>query len=314
MGPVVATLPVTTARLFISPDGPLNRLVFDAVSLDGRRLIERYETAMLPAASILPALRNRRRADHLQGVLAFGVPDAPAGADPAWRALPSLREAIPEARLAARSAPHSRLLAGRAGSEAALRREAPGDYGVLHLAAHAVVDEQVSARTALLLAPGDGEDGVVGMADVEAMGVGAELVVLSACRTAGGAILSGEGVLGLTSAFLGAGARAVIATAWPASDSAAAGQMRQFYAALGRGAPAGEALHRMKLARLAAGSPPSAWALFTLTGDPAMALAAPAPRPVRWWLLGLLVPPAGYLLSRRRRKADSTVRPSRSEA
>ncbi len=314
MGPVVALLPATTTRLFISPDGPLNRLVFDAVRLDGHRLIERYETALLPAVSILPALRNRRRADHLQGVLAFGVPDAPKEADPAWRALPSLPEAIPEARLAARSAPHSRLLTGSAGSEAALRREATGDYSVLHLAAHAVVDEQVSARTALLLAPGDGEDGVVRMADVEAMGVGAALVVLSACRTAGGAILNGEGVLGLTSAFLAAGAHAVIATAWLANDSAAAGQMRQFYAVLGRGAPAGDALRRMKLAALASGSPPSVWALFTLTGDPAMALAAPAPRPVRWWLLGLLVPPAGYLLSRRRRKADSTVRPSRSEA
>ena len=256
MAPVAGLLPPGTTRLFISPDGPLNRLAFDAVILDDRRMVERYETALLPSASILPVLRRRKHITHAHGVLAFGVPDAPATTEAAWQGLPSLPEAVPEARLAAKAARRSRLLTNGAGSEAALRREATGDYSVLHLAAHAVVDEQVSARTALLLSPGDGDDGVVGMADVEAMGVGAELVVLSACRTAGGTILSGEGVLGLTSAFLGAGARAVIATAWPANDSVAAGQMRPFYDQLSKGVPAGEALRQMKLAALAAGVPP----------------------------------------------------------
>ena len=313
MAPVAALLPKGTTRIFISPDGPLNRLAFDAVMLDGHRMVERYETALLPSASILPVLRQRKHVPHANGVLAFGVPDAPAGTEAAWLELPSLPEAIPEARLAAGAARRSRLLTGSEGSEAALRREATGDYSVLHLAAHAVVDEQVSARTALLLAPGDGDDGVVGLADVEAMGVGAELVVLSACRTAGGAILSGEGVLGLTSAFLGAGARAVIATAWLASDSVAAGEMKPFYTELGKGMPAGEALRRMKLAGLAAGAPPSAWALFTLSGDPTVALDAPAPGPVKWWHLALLAP-LGYFVSRRGLKALSTTRPSRSDA
>jgi len=71
------------------------------------------------------------------------------------------------------------------------------------------------ANTALALAPEGAEDGFVHPAELAALGLQAELVVLSACRTAGGVIVRGEGIQGLAAPLLAAGARAVAATWWP---------------------------------------------------------------------------------------------------
>jgi CHAT domain-containing protein len=65
----------------------------------------------------------------------------------------------------------------------------------------------------------------------------------------------------------------VVATAWPIGDRAAARQMEGFYGALAEGASVAEALTRMKRREIAAGAPPSEWAVFQLLGDPRARLA-----------------------------------------
>jgi len=100
----------------------------------------------------------------------------------------------------------------------------------------------------------------------------ADLVVLSACRTASGVVVRGEGVLGLTSPLLQAGARAVVASGWQVGDRAASGLMTAFYRALGRGLPAGDALREAKLAALRRGAPLHEWAAYTIIGDPLVRL------------------------------------------
>src|SRR5207253_142094 len=82
---------------------------------------------------------------------------------------------------------------GADASEARLRRTHLDDVGVLHFATHAQVDEWSLLRSALLLAPGGGQDGRVGVDELVGMRVRANLVVLSACRSGGGAVLAGEG-------------------------------------------------------------------------------------------------------------------------
>jgi hypothetical protein len=69
-----------------------------------------------------------------------------------------------------------------------LRERGPGQEGHLHFATHALVDEQAVTRTALALVPGGGHDGFVGPGDLAGLPLRADLVVLSACRTARGRV------------------------------------------------------------------------------------------------------------------------------
>jgi len=94
-----------------------------------------------------------------------------------------------------------------------------------------------------------------------------QIVVLSACYTAGGAVLSGEGVLSLARSFFEAGAHAVIGSRWPLRDADAADLFDTFYQHLGRGASLAEALKATQDGARAAGRPASAWAALVLLGN-----------------------------------------------
>jgi hypothetical protein len=125
----------------------------------------------------------------------------------------------------------------------------------------------------------------VGPGDLAALELRADLVVLSACRSAGGVVVAGEGVQGLTSPLLQAGARSVVATGWKVGDRRTVGFVEDFYRALARDLPVGEALREAKLAALRRGAPPGEWAAFTLVGDPLVTIPLREPSPGRrWWL------------------------------
>ncbi len=93
------------------------------------------------------------------------------------------------------------------------------------------------------------------------------IVVLSACETASGAILNGEGVLSLARAFFAAGAKTVIGTRWPIRDNDAAALFEAFYQRLGEGASLSEALKQAKAQAIEAKQPVAAWASLVLLGD-----------------------------------------------
>jgi CHAT domain-containing protein len=99
----------------------------------------------------------------------------------------------------------------------------------------------------------------------------ADLVTLSACRTGLGKLVSGEGVLGLTRAFLYAGTRSVLASLWNVNDTATAELMTAFYRNLKRDLSKDEALRQAKLELLHGKQPawrhPYFWASFVLIGE-----------------------------------------------
>jgi CHAT domain-containing protein len=100
--------------------------------------------------------------------------------------------------------------------------------------------------------------------------LGADLVVLSACQTALGKELRGEGLLGLARGFMYAGAPRVIASLWRVADSATTDLMSGFYQALlGSHVPASQALRsaKLRLMRNPLRSAPYYWAGFSLEGD-----------------------------------------------
>jgi hypothetical protein len=120
----------------------------------------------------------------------------------------------------------------------------------------------------VFLAPGsDTEDGWLQPREIAALDFGGRLVVLSACDSATGFLLSGEGPLSLARAFFAGGAGGVVATRWPLRDDDAAFVMERFYRALASGVGAAAALRRTRLDAIDAGLPAAAWAGLVLVGD-----------------------------------------------
>jgi CHAT domain-containing protein len=188
----------------------------------------------------------------------------------------------------------SRVVVGGNASERFLKTADLRSYGVLHLAAHAVVDGARPERSAVVLAPGaPEEDGLLQMREIVDLDLGGKLVVLAACRSSSGAILRGEGPLSLARAFFQAGASAVVGSLWALRDQDAAALMDGFYRALGRGEPAAIALATAQRERIAAGSPAAAWSGVVLLGDGALALEAHRDlrelRKLPWFVAGIVL-------------------------
>ncbi|HLK12361.1 MAG TPA: CHAT domain-containing protein [Candidatus Binatia bacterium] len=122
-------------------------------------------------------------------------------------------------------------------------------YRILHFATHAVVGDDVKwiNQPTLVFSDTDGENPFLKMSEIFDLRLNAELVVLSACNTAEGKLYRGEGLVGLTSAFLYAGSRAVVASLWPVNDQSTSLFMEAFYRHLRDGATKADAL---RLARI----------------------------------------------------------------
>lgn len=289
----VGELGAEVTRLVVVPDGALHRMPWDALRLaNGSRLVERYSVTLAPSAAVVSALwRRARDPGAVPGpvrLLAFGDPAfaaTPANrgdGDVAWTeaaqvmrsafdatgGLPRLEASAREVELVARYAPEAEVRLRETASAAYLRRADLAPFRVLHFATHALVDERTAARTALALAPGEGESGFISPGELAALRLDADLVVLSACRTARGVLVEGEGVLGLTGPLLQAGARAVVATSWRIGDQATVAFVHSFYDALALGLPVADALRTAKLDALERGAKPNEWAVFTAVGDP----------------------------------------------
>jgi tetratricopeptide (TPR) repeat protein len=282
-------LPRGTQRLVLIPDDVLHHVPFDALPAGGAPLGHRIAISLAPSLSTLALLRARPRLPHAGTVLVFADAPATASADPderrrdtGFHPLPGARR---EARRIERRVSGTEVFVGREATESALR-ERGGEATVLHLATHALVDERSPLKTWVALAPGGGHDGRLTPAEVAVMPLRAELVVLSACRTATGRLLAGEGTEGLTAPFLAAGARAVVATRWDVSDAATAKVMERFYEELLEGRSAGDALHLATQDARARGEPMTVWAAFTLVGDPMASPVLAERRRNAWPLAG----------------------------
>lgn len=178
-------------------------------------------------------------------------------------------------------------------------------YGVIHFATHGLLSARDPRRSALLLGPDvDGrEDGFLQAREIELLRLDADLVVLSACRTArrGRRTGGGTGVETLAEAFFLAGARSVVGTLWAVEDHAAMRLMTSFYRHLADGRGKAEALRSAKLEAITRGEPPSRWAGFVLLGEPFGRVAVARPWDLRtlskadWVLVTLLL--AGALVA-----------------
>ena len=244
-------------RLTVVPDGALNLVPFAVLSSMGKAW------SRCPSATILAGLRRDHGVrGHGREILAFAAERTSDG-----RPLPG---AVREARSLAARYEHVDLHVAGLLSPPLAESELRG-RSVLHLATHAHADDERPWWSDIYLGPGRGAEGHASLRAyrIAASDFAADLVVLSACETAAGRVLSGEGVLGLSSAFLAAGSPVVVATLWPVEDHAACEFMDVFYGELSAGRTVAEALAAAGAALR--GDPrtshPFAWSAFVAVGD-----------------------------------------------
>ncbi len=136
------------------------------------------------------------------------------------------------------------LLTGVEATKAALG-EVGGDCEMLHIATHGCADPDFPDFSGLLLSSAEGSESpyqVLTAGEVYGWPLKARLVTLSACQTALGRDVEGEGILGLSRAFIYAGAQHVVCSLWPVSDASTRTLMTAFFEALEDGASVEEAL------------------------------------------------------------------------
>lgn len=142
----------------------------------------------------------------------------------------------------------------------------------LHFAVHGFVNESQPELSGLLLAPGldPRQDGLLQVYEIFNLQLQADLVVLSACDTALGRNVRGEGLLGVTRALLYAGASSVLVSLWQVADESTGDLMTRFYRDLDDTGGQAEALRRSKLEMIRGKQydHPYHWAPFVLIGEP----------------------------------------------
>lgn len=280
-------------KLFIVPDGILSYFPFETLTHNGHYLIEDHQISYLPSAKMLELLQDSgrpRTADDRMELLAFGDPVFDQGSkrsggkksqnheDKAYRTargfhLASLPRSREEVSYIANLFPPDRrhVYLGKESTESHLKHELLRKFRRIHFATHSLIDEQYPSRSAvvLTLAEDPDEDGLLDVNEISELDLDCDLVVLSACQTGRGQLHSGEGILGLSRAFLYAGARSLVVSQWNVSDISTARLMKAFYERLAGNAENAAALREAKLQMLQAGGEtrhPHYWAPFIVVG------------------------------------------------
>jgi CHAT domain-containing protein/tetratricopeptide (TPR) repeat protein len=248
---------IKTADVAIVPHGILHYVPFAALT-DGRvNFGDEHAIHYLPSAAILPAIRRRVRP---AGKRLLAV--AQAGAD----GLPALRFVDEEAESVARLYHTRPLPTGHATRAKFLKRASA--YNVLHIAAHAELNDHNPLFSRIRLSPRKDDGGAVEVREVYKMDLArTNLVVLSACQTQLGAQSKGDEIVGLNRAFIYAGASSVVASLWTVDDQATSFLMKAFYGHLQRGMSKAAALQAAQAATREKYPHPYYWAAFVLTGD-----------------------------------------------
>ena len=290
---------LATRRLAIVADGALQYVPFGALPLPDttgyKPLLVRWEVVHVPSASVLHVLREdsgaRAAPSKTLAVLADPVfrgddaripnhPGNPSETGPLARGTESTLARLGGTRREAEAILSLVPAASRVGAldfDANLATATGPDlasYRIVHFATHAFVDSEHPEQSRLVLSlvdkTGRPRDGILRLRDIYDLRWKSDLVVLSACQTALGQEIQGEGLIGLTRGFMYAGAPRVVASLWQIDDRQTTSLMQYFYQGMlgpRRLTPAA-ALRAAQLKMLGQGTQPrSDWAAFILTGD-----------------------------------------------
>ena len=285
-------------KLIIVPDGILYHLPFETLILPEKKnrvrkefLIERFGVSYAFSSSSLYYLSTKpKNYVHSRRLLAIGDPNYSLGSNQengsAEVNIKALTEAYKSAGFSFAPLPYTRKeikkISGifpKSQADVFLSNEATEEiykalplkeYQIIHFACHSFLDEKIPFQSALILSlyDQDSEDGFLQVREILNHQITADLVVLSACQTAKGKLLRGEGVLGLPRIFFYSGARAVLLTLWKIGDKSTSTFMEYFYDSVREGTDLAHSLKNAKIRMLSSKySHPFYWAGFVLSGD-----------------------------------------------
>lgn len=218
------------------PHDVLHYVPLHAVRLDGAWLADRHPVCYTPSASVMRYCRARRQPDsRAVRVFAAAPDDRPL--------VHAYEQGVAVDRL---FGDVSRLYTGQAASVPAFVA-AGAPARVVHLACHGVFDPDEPMHSGLLLAPNGDHDGLLTAAHVLGLRLPVDLVTLSACQTGVNVHRPGDELIGLTRAFVLAGAASLLVSLWAVDELSTSLLMREFYSALLTGTPKAAALRAAQL-------------------------------------------------------------------
>jgi CHAT domain-containing protein len=263
------------ANIFIVPDGGLNSLNFETLKPQpGRYWIEDVTIANAPSLQLLSG--THASGAKLSGkLLLVGNPvTAEAGADNPYPELPkaakqmeSIQKYFPEER--------QQVFTREQASPTAYLGNNPGQFSYIHFVAHGTASRTNPLDSAIILSRDAAQGNAANQDDsfklyarqiIATQPLRAELVTISACYSTGNRTYSGEGLVGLSWAFLYKGAHNVVAALWDVSDDSVPQLVDEFYGELKKGKPTAAALRMAKLSLLHSSMfhNPFYWAPFQL--------------------------------------------------
>ena len=339
---------LTRSRIIVIPDGVLHYIPFQVLPLTANNepLIATKEIINAPSASILGELQQEATQRQMPAnvLAAFGDPVFATDTNQTQHANLNSHEAVAVARL--RSALRDTELNDRAFDPTKLGRlfyakheldrlrEVAGakalivsdyaatreaflstdltQYAILHVVTHGLFNPKRPEASGLVLSNVSGGDkqlnGFVGLQDIYELRAPVLLVVLSACQTALGKDVRGEGLVGVTRGFMYAGASGVVASLWQVDDEATSELMKNFYSnMLQKGMRPSEALRAAQntIRQQPMWRSPYYWAGFTLQGEYRQTIKPEVRSAVSMWIalsvVGLLTLGTGMLWYGRRR-------------
>ncbi|MGK7890820.1 MAG: CHAT domain-containing protein [Leptolyngbyaceae cyanobacterium] len=267
--PIAPLLPPNSdSPVIIIPQGELFLVPFAALpetdSSHSLELIDHHALLFAPAISLLSNRNDTTNyLSSLEDASALIVGNPTMPMDPATGTVLSPLPGAEREALAIASTLSTPSLIGDRATKAAVLAELE-TVAIAHFATHGLLDDfGTDIPGALALTPTPADDGFLTAADIAALPLSAQLVVLSACDTGLGNI-TGDGVVGLSRSFLTAGVNHVVVSLWAVDDDSTAALMTEFYQQLQQGKTVAIALRNAMIATRHQHSHPSKWAAFTL--------------------------------------------------
>jgi CHAT domain-containing protein/Tfp pilus assembly protein PilF len=279
--PITDLLPTDpNDRVIFIPQASLFLVPFPALQDEnGQYLIERHTILTAPAIQVLGLTHQQQQMQGRQqgSPLVVGNPVMPVvsvapGQPP--EQLPDLPNAEEEAHQVAKRL-NTIAVTGSQATKTLIKQQMP-QARLIHLATHGLLEygsqeeyislEGIGVPGAIALAPSGDDSGLLTANEILDLELQAELVVLSACETGRGRI-TGDGVVGLSRAFITAGVPSVVVSLWSVPDDATAQLMISFYENLNEYSDRAQALRQAMLATLRERPNPYDWAAFTLIGE-----------------------------------------------
>ncbi|MHC9539719.1 MAG: tetratricopeptide repeat protein [Vulcanimicrobiota bacterium] len=276
-------------RLIIIPHSLLHHLSFSMlVDENGDYLVKNYQILTEPSASVWKLCLDKKRNKN-EAIAAYALGDLQVvfqdeykeddirkkkqSGDLAVRGtivmspdlvrvgLPPLPASKEEVDSIGALYPGGTILVGKEMTSEKVRDTIKGK-SIVHFATHGVLDPLHPLFSGLVLS-----DKILTTTDIFSLDMDANLVVLSACNTAGGKLYSGDDIIGLSRAFMYIGSPVIVASLWRVSDVSTAELMKNFYQELKTGKSEGQAMREAQLKTMENYSHPYYWAPFVVIGE-----------------------------------------------